>query len=327
MDRRHFLCGAVTLSTLAATAQAGNHSSPATGRTPPMTAREFEASRKFVDLPQRRRIAYVEKGRGPAALFLHGLPLNGYQWRGALDRLSPVRRCIAPDMMGAGSSDIPEGTDQSPESQVAMLAAFLDALDIESVDLVGSDSGGCFAQLFAARHPKRVRSLLLTNCDAAPDSPPPALLPLIADAHAGVAAEKWIIPLLNDLPTARQGLGQAYTNPATLTQELIEIYLRPIAQSPLRRKQYDQALIGLEKNVLQPIEPQLRQLDIPVRILWGTADTIFNLQSADYLNHLFPHSRGIRRIEGAKLFWPEEFPDRVAQEARELWAGTVAQAR
>jgi haloalkane dehalogenase len=125
--------------------------------------------------------------------------------------------------------------------------------------------------------------------------------------------------LLKDLTTARQGLGQAYTNPTTLTPELLEIYLRPIAQSPLRQKQYDQALIGLEKNVLQPIEAQLRQLDVPVRILWGTADTIFNPASADYLDHLFPRSRGIRHIEGAKLFWPEEFPDIVAQEAGKLW--------
>jgi haloalkane dehalogenase len=315
MDRRQFLYAAATLPTLAAAAHASSHPSPATA----MTAQEFRARRKIVDLTQGRRIAYVEKGRGPVALFLHGLPLNGYQWRGALAQLSGARRCIAPDLMGAGSSAIPEGTDQSPEAQVAMLAAFLDALHADSVDLVGSDSGGCFAQLFAARHPKRIRSLLLTNCDAAPDSPPPALLPLIADAHAGIAAQKWIIPLLKDLTTARQGLGQAYTNPATLTPELIEIYLRPIAQSPLRQKQYDQALIGLEKNVLQPIEAQLRQLDVPVRILWGTADTIFNPASADYLDHLFPRSRGIRHIEGAKLFWPEEFPDIVAQEARKLW--------
>lgn len=322
MDRRQFLYGAATSATLAAAAHAGSHSSrtAAVSRGPRTeTAREFQANRKFIDLSGGRRIAYVEKGRGRSALFLHGLPLNGYQWRGALDRLSDRRRCIAPDLMGAGSSSIPEGTDQSSEAQVAMLAEFLDALHADSVDLVGSDSGGCFAQLFVARHPKRARSLLLTNCDAAPDSPPPALLPLIADAHAGIAAEKWIIPLLNDLTTARHGLGQAYTNPATLTPELIEIYLRPIAQSAARRQQYNQALIALEKNVLQPIEPQLRRLDTPVRILWGTADTIFSPGSADYLNHLFPRSRGIRRIEGAKLFWPEEFPEIVAEEARALW--------
>jgi haloalkane dehalogenase len=37
------------------------------------------------------------------------------------------------------------------------------------------------------------------------------------------------------------------------------------------------------------------------------------------LNRLFPNSRGVRRIEGARLFWPEEFPDIVAEEARQLW--------
>jgi hypothetical protein len=41
---------------------------------------EFHAARRFVDL-NAGKIAYVERGRGPAALFLHGYPLNGFQWR------------------------------------------------------------------------------------------------------------------------------------------------------------------------------------------------------------------------------------------------------
>ena len=44
---------------------------------------------------------------GQAALFLHGAPLNGFQWRGAIERLSAHRRCIAPDFMGLGYSEIP----------------------------------------------------------------------------------------------------------------------------------------------------------------------------------------------------------------------------
>lgn len=315
MDRRRFIYSAAMVSALVALAQKDGRANPATS----LSAGEFQASRRFVALSHGRRIAYAERGRGAVALFLHGLPLNGYQWRGALEHLADARRCIAPDLMGAGATGIPEGTDQSPDAQVAMLIAFLDSLKVKSVDLVGSDSGGGMAQLFAARHPKRVRTLLLTNCDTGSNSPPQALLPLIADAHAGVAAEKWITPLLNDLTTARQTLGQAYTHPETLTPELLEIYLRPLVQTPLRRKQYDQALIVLEKNVLQPVEPQLRTLEAPVRMVWGTADTIFGLDSASYLDRLYPHSRGIRRIEGAKLFWPEEFPQIIAEEARKLW--------
>jgi len=34
-----------------------------------------------------------------------------------------------------------------------------------------------------------------------------------------------------------------------------------------------------------------------------------------------PNSRGVRRIAGAKLFFPEEFPDVIAEEARKLWMG------
>jgi pimeloyl-ACP methyl ester carboxylesterase len=77
--------------------------------------------------------------------------------------------------------------------------------------------------------------------------------------------------------------------------------------------------LALEDNALQPVVPQLRRFRSPVRILWGTADTIFKADSPEYLDRLFPGSRGVRRIEGAKLFWPEEFPDIVADEARKLW--------
>jgi hypothetical protein len=67
----------------------------------------FHASRQFV--PTRfGRIAYVERGSGPAALFLHGLPLNGFQWRGSLERLSAHRRCLVPDLIGLGYTEAPD---------------------------------------------------------------------------------------------------------------------------------------------------------------------------------------------------------------------------
>jgi haloalkane dehalogenase len=76
------------------------------------TPAQFHAARRFVKLPVGR-IAYVERGAGPAAIFLHGYPLNGFQWRGPMARLSDLRRCIAPDLMGLGYSEIPAGTSLS----------------------------------------------------------------------------------------------------------------------------------------------------------------------------------------------------------------------
>jgi len=124
----------------------------------------YRRSRRFAELPVSR-VAYAERGRGPAALFVHGYPLNGFQWRGALERLHAHRRCIAPDLMGMGFTQTPEGQTISPATQATMLAMLLDALHIGAVDLVANDSGGAVAQLFLAKYPRRVRTLLLTSCD------------------------------------------------------------------------------------------------------------------------------------------------------------------
>ncbi len=45
-----------------------------------LTAADFHAARRFAET-SFGRIAYVERGEGPAALFFHGFSLNGYQWR------------------------------------------------------------------------------------------------------------------------------------------------------------------------------------------------------------------------------------------------------
>ena len=52
-----------------------------------------------------------------------------------------------------------------------------------------------------------------------------------------------------------------------------------------------------------------------------TDRTVAVLRDADYLDRTLPNSRGVRRIPGAKLFFPEEFPDVIAEEARKLWKG------
>src|SRR5262245_5430114 len=116
----------------------------------------YQRHRRFADLPMSR-VAYVEHGRGPAALFIHGYPLNGFQWRGALERLHAQRRCIAPDVMGMGFTETPEHQEITPLTQADMLAALLDELHVKAADVVAYDSGGLVAQLFLAKYPQRVR--------------------------------------------------------------------------------------------------------------------------------------------------------------------------
>ena len=286
-----------------------------------MDEQRFHASRRFVQTAFGR-IAYVERGNGKAALFLHGFPLNSFQWRGALDRLSPYRRCIAPDFMGLGYTEVAAGQSVAPDAQVAMLIALLDTLGVERVDLIGSDSGGAVAQLFITRHPERVRSLLLTNCDTEHESPPAAMLPVIALSHQGKFADQWLAPWLADKHLARsaQGIGgMCYANPANPTDEAIDAYFRPLLSSPQRKALVHAYAMALEHNPLQGIGPALRRCKVPTRIVWGEDDTIFSLAGATYLDQTLGHSLGVRRLANAKLFYPEERPDVIAEEARKLW--------
>jgi pimeloyl-ACP methyl ester carboxylesterase len=323
MRRREFLelsattlalgaCGARTTSR-----RATRDRTPACGA---MDAAAFHAARRHADLAFGR-IAYVERGVGPAAaLFLHGAPLNGYQWRGALDRLAPHRRCIAPDFMGLGYSEIPASQSLAAPAQAAMLAALLDALAVREVDLVASDSGVAVAQLLVVRHPGRVRSLLFTNGDVEPDSPPAGVKPAIELARAGKLAEataEWLV----DRPMARATFGAAvYQDPATLSDETLETYAAPLVATPERRARYEAFHLALEPNPLAGIEDALRRCAAPMRLVWGTGDDIFAFADAEYLARTFPRARGIRRVAGGKLFFPEEQPDVIAEEALALWA-------
>jgi pimeloyl-ACP methyl ester carboxylesterase len=315
MLRRNFLqMSSVSMIALAAGA--------VLGKAAPLTIDSawYRHKRRFVDLPMAR-VAYVEFGRGPAALFIHGYPLSNYQWRGALERLHPYRRCIAPDMMSLGYTEVPAGQPITPHTQVEMLAALLEKLKIRDVDLVGNDSGGFVSQLFLAKYPQRVRSLLLTNCDVDENNPPAGVLPLIALAKQGLFVEKAIVPQLADKTLARSSgrIGGAFSYPERLQDETIEMYFRPIAASPLKMSQVDEYLVALGTNELVAIRKDLQTWQGAARMVWGLKDQVFGVEWAEWLDRMLPNSRGIRRVEDAKVFFPEEMPDIIAEEAKQLW--------
>ena len=82
--------------------------------------------------------------------------LNKHLWRHQLSGLSDIRRCIAVDLLAHGDTEIAPSQDVSVTANAQMLKEVLDALQIEQVDLVGNDSGGGIAQIFAALNPERV---------------------------------------------------------------------------------------------------------------------------------------------------------------------------
>jgi pimeloyl-ACP methyl ester carboxylesterase len=281
-----------------------------------MNATEFAALRKWVSTPYGE-IAYVEKGSGPAALFVHGVLLNGYLWRDAIEALSGTRRCIALDIMGHGATKAPADADTTFAGQAKMLAAFVDALGLDQVDLVGNDTGGGISQIFAAEHPEKLRTLTLTNCDAHDNYPPVALEGLVNVAKSGslgAVGKQWIA----DKSTVRNSFGVAYEDVDAVPDDRIDFYLKPIFES-------DENTAMLGRLILTPnsqnvsIEPKLRQVKAPALIMWGTDDVFFDVKWAHWLKKTLPGAGEVIEVPGGRLFWPEERPAFFAEQLGRFW--------
>jgi pimeloyl-ACP methyl ester carboxylesterase len=283
-----------------------------------MNAKEFIALRKSVSTPYGE-IAYVEKGSGPTALFVHGVLLNGYLWRDSIEALSDARRCITLDLMGHGATKTPADAEMSFDAQAGMIGAFLDALGIDQVDLVANDSGGGIAQIFAARNPQRIRSFVLTNSDTHDNYPPPGLAPLIAAAKAGqlgAIGKNW----LADPEALKHSFGVAYERPDDIDPERVEIYLGPLFASEEATRKLERFIAGEADNSPNVrIEPQLRELQAPTLIMWGTADAFFDKKWAYWLKDTIPGAREVIEVDGGKVFFPEERAEYFAEQVRGFW--------
>ena len=285
----------------------------------------FHASRRFAEV-KSGRIAYFEKGQGPAALFVHGVPLNGYHWRHVIDRVQHRRRCIAIDLMGLGYSEIAPSQDVSFTAQARMIAEVLDATGIEQVDLIGNDSGGAIAQIFAANYSSRLSSLILTNADVHDGWPPPQVLPLMEHARNGTLAGIFQ-PLVErpDLARERYGRGEpvplfrSYADPSVLTDEVIRLYLQPLLSSKHRIEAFQRYWLGFDNKHTVAIYPALKTLQVPTLIVWGLKDFFFDKKWAYWLKDTIPGAKRVVEVEDARLFFPEDRPDMLAAPMLEFW--------
>jgi len=117
---------------------------------------------------------YLEAGAGSGretVLLIHGSGpgVTAYaNWRLVLPALAENFHVVAPDMVGFGFTDRPEGVSYSVETWVDQVIGLMDALGLDKVHLVGNSFGGAIALRVAARHPDRVGQLVLMGSMGVP---------------------------------------------------------------------------------------------------------------------------------------------------------------
>jgi pimeloyl-ACP methyl ester carboxylesterase len=283
-----------------------------------MTILELENHRRTIDTPGGP-VSCIDIGRGPTALFVHGVGTNALVWHRVMTDLAEDRRCVALDLPLHGSTPASPDQDFGLGALADIVETFCVGADLGPLDLVAHDTGGAVAQIFAARHPQRLRSLCLTNCDAHDNVPPDAFKPTI-DLAASGALSAGSPALMADLDAARALVfGSGYEDVAHLDLDMVRSFLDPVVGTPERAKRFEQFLLALRPDDLLDAEPDLRRLGVPAMIVWGTDDVFFELSWAYWLQDLLAGDVEVVEVDGARLFFPEERPGDLVTPLREFW--------
>ncbi len=194
----------------------------------------------------------IDRGRGPALVFLHHFGGSARSWTRVIDRLVDDCRCIAPDLPGFGADCDRQGPFTTAAAADATIA-LVDGFELDDFILVGHSMGGKIAMAIAARRPAGLRRLVLL----APSPPPPE--PISDEDRAHLLA--------------------SWGNRAAMAAIVVKIAARPIGPADREQLVADMLLASeaawrawLTDGSREDIGEALDEIRVPVTILSGSDD-------------------------------------------------------
>ena len=161
---------------------------------------------------------------------------------------------------------------------------------------------------------------MLTNCDTHDNLPPEAFKPIVELAERGELAPM-ASALLADVAAARAtAFGAGYEDPGLPPDDVVQSFLDPVFGTLQSGRRFEQLLGSLHARDLLEAEPQLRRLEVPTLVVWGTADTFFELKWAQWLADTIPGVTEVVEIEGGRLFFADERAGELVPHIRRHWA-------
>jgi pimeloyl-ACP methyl ester carboxylesterase len=216
-------------------------------------------------------------------LFLHGFGSSLQTWDTWAQALSDDYRVISVDLPGFGLTGADPSGIYTDQRSVEVLEAFLKALQIPKVVLVGNSMGGKIAWQFTARYPNQVSKLVLISPDGyaspgmeygkKPD------VPAIADLYRYFFSKTFLA----------MNLKPAYADPNTLNDALVNRYYDLMLAPGVRG-----AILGrMQQTVLQDPVPSLASIQVPTLLIWGEKDAFIPISNSnDYLK-VMPNAKRV----------------------------------
>lgn len=263
------------------------------------------------------KIKFIDEGVGEVILLLHGIPTSSWLYRKMIKALvEKGHRVIIPDMLGFGNSDNPNGYEiYSSKEHSKRIIELMDSLKIKTWNHLMHDAGGLWTWELIKNHPNRIRKLIILNTIILKDGffPPMKM-------RKGVLS-KFILSLYSKKTTSTFLMKMLFKNGLnnyTLTKNDFEGYQKPLLEGKTNAMYY------FFTQLSQPFpnyEETLKQLNIPVLVIWGKHDKILKWQpqSNQVLKLLKIKSKNIYIIEG-NHFLQEENPLKITAKINDFIA-------
>jgi pimeloyl-ACP methyl ester carboxylesterase len=250
------------------------------------------------------QLHYQYAGSGRPLLLLHGLVGSARNWRKNITFLAQHASVYALDLLNMGESDRVPGCDSSLEATADRISACMDALGLKSADIAGHSHGGAVAMMLAARHPGRVRSLILF----APANPYCDLGRYLIAFYQTVPG-RWLARQIPWLPRTLKAtaLSRMYGDPARVPYDALDGYVDGL---------HVHGTIDHVLSIVRGWSSDMRKLagalsDIaekPTLLIWGDRDRAVGLTSAERLHRVLRRSR-LMVLPGVGHIPFEEMPE------------------
>jgi len=266
------------------------------------------------------QIGYLDSGEGEQTLLMvHGNPVSSHVFARLIGELPARYRCIAPDLLGFGRSEKPEGeADYTLGRHSRIVAEFVRALDLQDVALVAHDWGGPIGVGAARRDRSRYARLVLLN--TLTEAPMKIPLRYWVPFHVLLRTKRvsnYLIKERNlfqkvavsDMDESDQAVYfRANDKPANRAGIAAFPYMIPHTQ--------DHHTYPLLRTILS----ELKDWSISTLVLFSDGDNIFSVEQGKRLANQMQNAQ-FRLIPGAGHFLQYEKPDAVAASVDEFLRG------
>ena len=282
----------------------------------------LQPSEYFVEVGAPRvRMRVLEVGSGPPLLFAHGTAGSGPAFASLIQEL-PNFRCIIFDRPGFGLSEPVRYSVGSFGTTVADLQSqLLDALGIESADVVGHSIGGLFALRFALHHPERVRRIVLLGAGPIVDAAGvPPITRLIASPLGAV-----FVRLIGRPGATRAMLRGNGHGPSLESGRIPSAWVdwRTSVSRDTDSMRHERAMVravaagSRYRPRLTMTDPELSAIPHPTLMLYGMRDRVGSPSVWAHVMGAMPKGR-LSIVDGAgHMVWLDE-PARVAREMQQF---------